>query len=101
MSDSEIFETDSLWGYFEGLRNQDAVHCCAESEFGPYWCLAALGGLDQGLVNPGPPLHRIDDGGCRAQVGLLFEKDEEPVRVKSGNTRGQVEDEDPCPGQNG
>ncbi|MBW2236713.1 MAG: cytochrome P450 [Deltaproteobacteria bacterium] len=37
VSDSEIFETDTLWGYFERLRNEDPVHYCAESEFGPYW----------------------------------------------------------------
>ncbi len=37
VSDSEIFETDTLWGYFERLRKEDPVHYCAESEFGPYW----------------------------------------------------------------
>jgi cytochrome P450 len=37
VSDSEIFETDTLWGYFERLRNEAPVHYCAESEFGPYW----------------------------------------------------------------
>jgi cytochrome P450 len=37
VSDSELFETDKLWGYFERLRKEDPVHYCAESEFGPYW----------------------------------------------------------------
>jgi cytochrome P450 len=37
VSDPEIFETDTHWGYFERLRNEDPVHYCAESEFGPYW----------------------------------------------------------------
>jgi cytochrome P450 len=37
VSDPELFETDTLWGYFERLRNEDPVHYCAESEFGPYW----------------------------------------------------------------
>lgn len=37
VSDSELFETDTLWGYFERLRAEDPVHYCAESEFGPYW----------------------------------------------------------------
>ncbi|MBW2292253.1 MAG: cytochrome P450 [Deltaproteobacteria bacterium] len=37
VSDGEIFETDTLWGYFERLRKEDPVHYCAESEFGPYW----------------------------------------------------------------
>jgi cytochrome P450 len=37
VSDSELFETDEMWGYFERLRKEDPVHHCAESEFGPYW----------------------------------------------------------------
>jgi len=37
VSDAELFETDTLWGYFERLRNEDPVHFCADSEFGPYW----------------------------------------------------------------
>ena len=37
VSDPEIFETDTHWGYFERLRNEDPVHYCADSEFGPYW----------------------------------------------------------------
>ena len=37
VSDSELFETDTLWGYFERLRKEDPVHYCAKSDFGPYW----------------------------------------------------------------
>ena len=37
VSDAELFETDTHWGYFERLRNEDPVHYCAASEFGPYW----------------------------------------------------------------
>jgi len=37
LSDSELFETDTHWGYFSRLRNEDPVHYCARSEFGPFW----------------------------------------------------------------
>ncbi|MDJ0786765.1 MAG: cytochrome P450 [Myxococcota bacterium] len=37
VSDGELFETDTHWGFFERLRKEDPVHYCAESEFGPYW----------------------------------------------------------------
>jgi cytochrome P450 len=37
VSDSELFETDTHWGFFERLRREDPVHWCAASEFGPYW----------------------------------------------------------------
>ena len=37
VSDGELFETDTLWGYFERLRKEDPVHYCAESPAGAYW----------------------------------------------------------------
>ena len=37
VSDAELFETDTLWGYFARLRKEDPVHHCAASDFGPYW----------------------------------------------------------------
>jgi len=37
VSDPELFETDTLWGYFDRLRAEDPVHYCAQSEWGPYW----------------------------------------------------------------
>ena len=36
-SDPELFETDTLWGYFERLRAEAPVHYCADSEDGPFW----------------------------------------------------------------
>jgi cytochrome P450 len=37
VSDSELYETDTHWGYFARLRAEDPVHYCAQSDFGPYW----------------------------------------------------------------
>lgn len=37
VSDSELFETNSLWGYFKRLREEDPVHYCSKSDFGAYW----------------------------------------------------------------
>ena len=37
VSDGELFETDTLWGFFERLRREAPIHYCAESDFGPYW----------------------------------------------------------------
>ena len=36
-SDGELFETDTMWGYFERLRKEAPVHYCSESYTGPYW----------------------------------------------------------------
>ncbi len=37
VSDSELFEADEMWGFFERLRKEDPVHWCAESAEGPFW----------------------------------------------------------------
>jgi len=33
----ELFRTDTLWPYFERLRNEEPVHFCAMSPVGAYW----------------------------------------------------------------
>lgn len=37
LSDPELFRTNSIWPYFERLRNEDPVHYCKESAYGPFW----------------------------------------------------------------
>lgn len=37
VSDAELYETDTHWGWFARLRKEDPVHHCAQSDFGPYW----------------------------------------------------------------
>jgi len=37
VSDAELFETDTMWGYFERLRKEEPVHYCPESYLGPFW----------------------------------------------------------------
>jgi cytochrome P450 len=52
VSDSEIFESDTLWPYFERLRAEDPVHYCAESEFGPYWSVTRFDDIVYVEKNP-------------------------------------------------
>ncbi|MEM6662370.1 MAG: cytochrome P450 [Pseudomonadota bacterium] len=37
VSRSEWFEKNAQWPFFDRLRNEDPVHYCAESDFGPFW----------------------------------------------------------------
>ena len=37
LSNPHIFQQDAHWGYFERLRNEDPVHYCRDSRFGPFW----------------------------------------------------------------
>jgi len=52
VSDPEIFATDTHWGYFERLRNEDPVHYCAESAFGPYWSVTRYDDIVHVEKNP-------------------------------------------------
>ena len=39
VSRPELMQTDTHWGYFARLREEDPVHYCADSMFGPYWSI--------------------------------------------------------------
>ncbi len=39
VSDPMLFQSDTLWPYFERLRKEDPVHYCKESNFGPFWSI--------------------------------------------------------------
>lgn len=39
VSDSQLFEKQRHWEYFERLRKEDPVHYCPVSDFGPYWSI--------------------------------------------------------------
>jgi cytochrome P450 len=39
VSRAELFQTDSHWAYFRRLRQEDPVHYCKDSLFGPYWSI--------------------------------------------------------------
>ncbi len=51
-SDPELFETDTLWGYFERLRKEAPVHFCAESEDGPFWSVTKFNDIVYVEKNP-------------------------------------------------
>ncbi len=34
-----LFEADTMWPYFERLRNEDPVHKVRDTMFGTYWCV--------------------------------------------------------------
>ncbi len=40
VSDAELFETNTHWGYFERLRKEAPVHYCPDSDFGAYWSVS-------------------------------------------------------------
>src|SRR5262245_50103328 len=39
VSHVDLYETDTMWPYFERLRREAPVHFCRDSHHGPYWSL--------------------------------------------------------------
>jgi cytochrome P450 len=39
VSRPELYQSDTMWPYFERLRREDPVHWCPESAYGPYWAV--------------------------------------------------------------
>ena len=39
VSDPMLFKADAFWPYLERLRNEDPVHFCKNSQFGPFWSI--------------------------------------------------------------
>lgn len=39
VSDPALFQNDCFYPYFQRLRQEDPVHYCADSPFGPYWSI--------------------------------------------------------------
>ncbi|MGD8831399.1 MAG: cytochrome P450 [Pseudomonadales bacterium] len=62
-----LFQRQLHWRYFERLRNEDPVHYCRESEFGPYWSVTRFDDIfavdndhetysSEGGITLGPPV---------------------------------------------
>ncbi len=47
VSNPDLYENDSWRPYFERLRNEDPVHYCAKSAFGPYWSVTRFNDIIQ------------------------------------------------------
>jgi cytochrome P450 len=55
VSDPELFETDTLWPYFERLRKEAPVHyyhARDETEFGPFWSITKFDDIVHVEKNP-------------------------------------------------
>ena len=61
VSDAELFETDTHWGYFERLRKEAPVHFCAESDYGPYWSVTRFDDIVRVEKDPETFSSELDD----------------------------------------
>ena len=48
----ELFRSDTLWPYFERLRNEEPVHFCSTSPVGNYWSVTKYNDIMHVETNP-------------------------------------------------
>ena len=37
MSQREPFQNNTFWSFFDRMRQEDPIHYCKDSKFGPFW----------------------------------------------------------------
>lgn len=52
VSQPELFESNTMWGFFDRLRKEDPVHYCKDSENGPYWSVTKFKDIMEVEGNP-------------------------------------------------
>jgi len=63
VSDPRLFQSNSIWAYFERLRNEDPVHYCKESDFGPFWSITKYKDIMAVEMNPEVFSSATENGG--------------------------------------
>lgn len=52
MSQREIFQANTILGYFDRMRKEEPVHYCKDSKFGPYWSITKFNDITEIEGNP-------------------------------------------------
>lgn len=52
VSRPSLMQNDIHWAYFDRLRNEDPVHYCQDSAFGPYWSITKFNDIMEVEKNP-------------------------------------------------
>ncbi len=63
VSNPALFQTNSIWAYFERLRREDPVHYCKESDFGPFWSITKYKDIMAVEMNPEVFSSATENGG--------------------------------------
>ena len=72
LAQPRLFQQDAHWDYFKRLREEDPVHYCANSEFGPFWSITKFKDIKDVDTN-----HEVFSSAKGITLGLpLVDRDE-------------------------
>lgn len=92
VSQRELFQNMTYDGFFERLRNEDPIHYCKDSKFGPYWSITRFEDLVDAEratdIFSAEPTISIQDFGGEVDLPPMFIAMDEP---KHGEQRRSVQ----------
>lgn len=53
VSQEELYQSDTIWGFYDRLRKEDPVHYCKKSKAGPYWSVTKFKDIMEVEGKPG------------------------------------------------
>ena len=53
VSQEELYQSDTIWGFYDRLRKEDPVHFCKESKSGPFWSITKFKDIMEVESKPG------------------------------------------------
>ena len=83
-----LFENDAHWKYFERLREEEPVHYCADSAFGPYWSLTRYKEIFEVDTN-----HELFSSAKGITVGGLGGPPDQDDSEEKGKDKGEAKEQ--------
>lgn len=89
LTQRELFQSDTIGGFFDRLRKEDPVHYCKDSKFGPYWSITKFDDIMAVEGNPevfsSEPSISIMDPLDNSKMSMFIARDE-PVHGQQRRT---------------
>lgn len=92
VSQAALFQSNTMWGFFDRLRKEDPIHYCKDSEFGPFWSVTKFDDIMAVEGNPevfsSKPAISLQDPDQELNVSMFIAMDE----PEHGNQRRTVQE---------
>lgn len=88
----ELYQSDTMWGFFDRMRKEDPVHYCKDSKFGPFWSVTKFEDImtvegDAELFSSEPSISLMDPKEGDYEMEAFIAMDE----PRHGNQRRTVQ----------
>lgn len=94
VSQAALFNSNTMWGFFDRLRKEDPIHYCKDSEFGPFWSVTKFEDIMEVEGNPevfsSEPAISLQDPDEELDVSMFIAMDEPRHSEQRRTVQGAV-----------